>query len=107
MRTVYLMNSPIITAEGDYRYLRITPATAAAIAATSTLVSAVGHTATAAAMSAVLDIPVECIRREIVMDAGDAAIVYRPKARLAEGQVLSDQELRAIPCELGLLERLR
>jgi hypothetical protein len=40
------------------------------------------------------------------MQPGDRAIVLRLKVRLPEGALLTDEQMRGLPFELGLLTRL-
>jgi hypothetical protein len=45
-------------------------------------------------------------RISVVLQPGDRAIVLRLKARIAEGAVLTDEQMQSLPFELGLLTRL-
>jgi hypothetical protein len=43
----------------------------------------------------------------IKMQAGDKAVVFRLLSRLPEGKILSEDELKELPYEWGLLEKLK
>jgi len=103
---LYLLNTPILTAYGEFRLSGpISPQDARARLGTD-FVSAVGHTGAAEFLSGLLDLPVAANRITVTMAPGDEALVLRLKARLPEGQVLEAVELEAMPYELGWLERL-
>jgi hypothetical protein len=71
--------------------------------------SAIGHASTAAAVSVLLGIDCPIERRQVHMEPGDKALVFRlqPGTRLPEGAVLDAAALAAIPHEWVLLYRAR
>jgi hypothetical protein len=56
-------------------------------------ISAVGHQATAEVISTLLGLPVEANRAAIRLQVGDTLVVFQLGVRLAEGQVLSAEEV--------------
>lgn len=102
---LYLLNSPILTAYGQWQFRPLSEAEAQQLAAQG-FTSAIGHEASAQLLSQRLQQAVPTQRISIHMEAKDQAIILRLTTRLPEGKVLSHAELAALPCELGLLERI-
>ncbi len=103
----YLLNSPVLTHYGDYRFEGpLALETARAFAAQGAY-SVVGHAATAHFLSQRLGVAVPCQRETIRMQPGDQALVLRLLERQPEGTVLDAQALASAPHEFGLLTRLR
>jgi len=69
-------------------------------------VSAIGHVSTARLLGDIIDIEIPFNRITIHMEAGDKAVALWLQNRPGEAQVYSREDLVAIPCELGLLERV-
>ena len=101
--TVYILNSPILTSYGRYVYRPIDIKEAKALLSDG-FVSAIGHEATAQLLSRLLDVTIPANRVMVTMKPGDKALVFQLLVRLPEGKVLSEEELRAVPFRLGLLE---
>jgi hypothetical protein len=103
---VYVLNSPVLTTYGTYNFRRLILGEAQELLSLG-FISAVGHESTADFMSKVLGVTIPCERRQIAMEVGDNAIVFKLLARLPEGKILDKEELARIPWELGLLRRIQ
>lgn len=104
---LYLMNSPILTEYGDWRFegpLSVEAARQHVEAAPFT--SSIGHESAARFLSQLLGLEIPVNRVAITMQAGDRALVLRILTRLPEGAVLDNAAMHAIPYNLSLLTRL-
>ena len=99
------MNTPVLTSYGVFKFKRIS------IEETRELlkdgfISAVGHQGTAELLSKLLGIEIPHNRVMVKMKTGDKAVVFRVLQRLPEGTVLNEEEIKKVPFELGLLEKV-
>ncbi len=105
--TKYMLNSPILTSFGEWRYQGpLSLGEARDFVAEGPVVSAIGHGATAEYLQGLLGVPVECTRRQVQMVVGDRALVLQITERLPEGTVLDVPALSQRKSAFGILERL-
>jgi hypothetical protein len=100
----YILNTPVLTNYGTFRFVRINVEQARQLAQDAE--SAVGHRGAADALSALLGMEVITNRIEVNMAVGDVALVFRLMPRLPEGAILSAAETLDLPYEFGRLERI-
>ena len=103
----YLLNTPVLTTYGDYRFEGPLALEAARAFAAQGAQSAIGHAGSADFLSQCLGVAVPCQREAIRMQPGDRALVLRLLQRQPEGVLLDAEALAKTPHEFGLLTRLR
>jgi len=105
---LYLFNTNIIPGEAVARVSKATGRTVVELmtdaAADGTMVSAIGHEATAQAFSKITGIEVPVNRIQAAPQPGDRAISLKINGRLPEGQILSLEEMQKIGYEIFLIE---
>jgi len=103
---IFILNTPILTDWGEYKFSKISLEEVKSLLQ-GDFVSAIGHEGTASLMSRLTGISIPANRVPIKMQVGDQAVVFRVLTRLPEGVILSEEALKAIPYEFGLLRKVQ
>lgn len=109
-----LLNTAICTVPGQYRVMEISAESARSLLVAycsdgvtdPCYVSAIGHQATADALTEILGVEVDVNRIAFEQQPGQQAIVLKLRGRIPEGQVLGRKMLDEIGFDLWLMTRL-
>ena len=104
---VVLLNTTIVTTDGDYSIKTISLEKAKELVKNSDVLSAIGHQSTADIVSELLEIPVEMNRIMYNQEIGDIALCFKLKGRPEEGKILTSTEIEDIGYEFKTMERIR
>lgn len=100
-----LLNTSICTAPGAYDVSVVTVAGARQLATTMPIRSAIGHQATADALTELLGINVPVDRIAFEQQPGQLALVLKLRGRLPEGVILDRPGLDEVGFDLWLMQR--
>lgn len=104
--TIAILNTPILTGEGNYKLSNITLEQAQKLVNDNDFDSYIGHQATSEILSILLGTEVPMNRQQFKQEIGQKAIIFKLNSRLQEGQVLTTiQEIESIGYTFQLLER--
>lgn len=100
-----LLNTSIITVEGEYSLKQISLEEARKLVCENELDSAIGHQSTADIMTTLLEVEVPVNRQMFVQEVGQLALVFKLNGRPPEGTILSVEEIEKIGYKWQVLER--
>ncbi len=104
---ITLLNTSVLTNYGTFDFQPISLLEARELVKNVEISSAIGHPATAEVLSELLEIEVKPNRVEFLQGIDETALIFKLKARIAEGKVLNRTEIEEIGYEFGLLRRLK
>ncbi|WP_353572611.1 DUF1874 domain-containing protein [Candidatus Albibeggiatoa sp. nov. BB20] len=105
MNPLFLLNSPVLTAYGQWQFLPVSLMDARKLVETD-FISAIGHESTAQLLSQLLEKEIICQRISITMQPQDRALIFRIKKRLPDTRELTQAEISQLSYEFGLLRYL-
>lgn len=101
-----ILNTSIITADGNYELKTITTEEAINLASKNEIDSAVGHASTAQILTEILGIEVPMNRQMFAQETGQQALVFKLHGRPEEGKILTRTEIEEIGYSFKLLTKL-
>ncbi len=102
-----VLATSILTADGSYTLRSISIEEARdAVSNAMSIESFVGHQSTADLMTRLLGVKINANRGSASQLIGQDALIWRLDVRLAEGRVLTDDELIGLPASWKLLTRI-
>ena len=104
---VYILNSPVLTSYGEWVFEGPIDVEQARTLLWDGFISAIGHQGTADFLSVLLGLTIPTNRVWVEMQPGDRALVVLILERMPEGKVLTNEEMKQIPYELGIMTRRR
>lgn len=103
---VGIFNGTIATTNGIYKISDIDTEKAKKLLCENGFISAIGHSATAEAISEVFNMDIPMNRINFEQEVGQKAIVFKLNKRPPEGCILSRDEIEEIGYSFKLMERL-
>lgn len=104
----YILNSAVITTPGLYNYILIDAEKAQKWLADGNFDSTIGYQETCDALEKLSGVKVPCNRKQIRMQAGDEALVFRLIMRMSDPTLkgkIDDLDFILKNCEIGLLKK--
>ena len=102
---IALLNTSILTVEGEYSLKQISLEEARKLVHENELDSAIGHASTAAIMTTLLGVEVQVNRQLFSQQVGQLALVFKLNGRPPEGTILTIEEIESIGYKWQMLVR--
>ena len=103
---VVLLNTTIVTTDGDYSVKTISLDEAKELVKDADVLSAIGHQSTADILTNLLEIPVEMNRIQYSQEIGDIALCFKLNGRPEEGKILTAEEIEEMGYEFKTMTRV-
>ena len=105
IETVYLLNSAILTAYGNFKYKKMELQEVKEFLLGKNLISAIGNKSTARVISTLLKRECPVNRITYTQGRNETALIFKLNERVPEGKILSKKEIEEIGYHWGLLFR--
>jgi hypothetical protein len=102
----YILNSPVIEGNGDYKYQIINESQAKAFIKDKSFKSAIGYETTAEILSDIFEMEIPFNRIQIKLKKGDQCLVFRIKDRVDKDKKYTKEEIKCMEKEFGILTKL-
>jgi len=104
----YILNSAVITAPGTYEYFLISADEAKQLLTEGDWESTIGYPETATALSQITGVSIPVNRKQVQMQPGDEALVFRLTRRLSDPELKGKLGISNIlsNSEIGILHRM-
>jgi len=102
---IAILNTSILTAEGEYTLQSITLAEARELVSENPVLSAIGHQSTADILTELLGIDISMNRINFEQQVGQKVLVFKLNGRPQEGKILTRDEIEVIGYKFQLLLR--
>ena len=103
---VTILNTSILTAEGQFDFRKIDLSTAQYLITENEFQSAIGHQSTADILTSLLNIEVKLNRINYKQEQGEIALVFKLRGRPEEGKILTKEEIELIGYEFYILTKM-
>lgn len=104
MKKLAILNTTILTADGEFSLKTITLDDAKKLVNENEILSAVGHESTAQVLTELLGVEIPLNRIQFIQESGQQALCFKLSGRPREGAILSKEEVETMGYEFKLLE---
>ena len=107
MEKMGILNTSILTCEGEYKLEQISLEEARDLIKNNEFVSAIGHKSTAEILTMLLGEKIEENRIMFEQEVGQKCLVFKLNGRPEEGKILTKEEIEAIGYKFQLLTKIK